>query len=85
MEMKIVDYSVETERLIIRSLKKDDYENWINSFENRYLSQNRHDKGKIDMSECTLEWFHELVNKHQKLARSDNTYIFGHYRRINFD
>lgn len=82
MEMKIVDYSVETERLIIRSLKKDDYENWINSFENRYLSQNRHDKGKIDMSECTLEWFHELVNKHQKLARSDNTYIFGVFHKL---
>lgn len=38
MEMRIVDSSVETDRLIIKSLKKDDYENWINSFGNRYLS-----------------------------------------------
>ncbi len=57
----------ETERLIIRPLKYDDYENWLSEFEKRYPSQNRHDQGKIDMSECTREWFHKLVDKHQEL------------------
>lgn len=71
------EYSSETERLVIRPLKKTDYENWLKEFENRYPSQNRHDQGKLDMSECTLEWFHHLVEKHQEFALTDSTYIFG--------
>lgn len=71
----------ETERLVIRPLKKADYENWLNEFENRYASQNRHDKGKIDMSECTQEWFHNLVDKHQELALTDTAHVFGVFRK----
>ena len=77
LQEKQFEYISETERLVIRPLKKDDYKNWLNAFENRYPSQNRHDQGKIDMSECTLEWFHQLVEKHQELALTDTTYIFG--------
>lgn len=51
------DHSSETERLIIRPLQKGDYENWLHEFKQRNPSQNRHDQGQIDMSECTLEWF----------------------------
>lgn len=47
--------------------------------ENRHPSQHRHDKGKMDMSECTLDWFHDLVDRHQELARTDAVYIFGVY------
>lgn len=42
----------QTERLVIRPLTKQDYENWFNEFNNRYPSQNRHNQGKVDMSEC---------------------------------
>lgn len=77
MEEKKFEYKIETERLITRPLTKEDYECWLNGFENRYPSQNRHDQGKIDMSECTLEWFETLVNKHQELALKDTAYIFG--------
>lgn len=31
------------------------------------------------MSECTLDWFHDLVDRHQELARTDAVYIFGVY------
>lgn len=82
MEKRTFNYNVETKKLIIRPLKKEDYENWLDSYENRHLSQNRHDQGKIDMSECTLEWFGELVNKHQELARLDHTYIFGVFHKL---
>ncbi|AWE07389.1 GNAT family N-acetyltransferase [Lysinibacillus sp. 2017] len=75
------EYNSETERLVIRPLKKTDYENWLKEFENRYPSQNRHDQGKLDMSECTLEWFCHLVDKHQELALTDTTYIFGVYSK----
>jgi len=71
----------ETERLIIRPLKYEDYANWLSEFENRNLSQNIYDKGKIDMSECTLEWFHNLVDKHQELALTDTAYVFSIFRK----
>ena len=71
----------ETERLVIRPLRKDDYENWLHEFENRHPSQHRHDQGKMNMSECTLEWFHNLVDKHQELALTDAAHIFGVLRK----
>lgn len=75
------DYVSETERLVIRPLNKDDYENWLNEHENRYPSQNRHDEGKVDMSEYTMEWFHKLIGNHQELALSDVAYVFGVFRK----
>ena len=79
--LKIFEYSSETERLVIRPLKKEDYQYWLNEFENRFPSQHRHDKGKIDMSECTFEWFANLVEKHQELALDDTAHVFGIFRK----
>ena len=83
LKVKKFEYNLETDRLIIRPLTTGDYENWLKGFENRFPSQNRHDQGKIDMSECTLEWFHNLVHKHQELALSDSTYIFGVFKKTD--
>lgn len=80
-EKEKFEYILETERLVVRPLQKADYENWLNEFENRYPSQHRHDKGKIDMSECTREWFNSLVDKHQELALTDTAHVFGVFRR----
>lgn len=41
-----------TNRLTIRPLNYDDHKDWIEGFENRYPSQYKHDKGKINMDEC---------------------------------
>jgi [ribosomal protein S5]-alanine N-acetyltransferase len=78
---RIFDVIAETERLIIRPLKSDDYQNWFNEFNNRFPSQYKHDKGRMDMSVCTEEWFHNLVNKHQELALSDVAHVFGIFRK----
>lgn len=75
------DCILETERLVVRPLKEADYKNWLQEFENRLPSQHRHDKGKIDMGECTEEWFIELVKKHQALAEKDTAYVFGVFRK----
>ncbi len=75
------DYMSETERLVIRPLQDKDYENWLHGFESRFPSQHRHDPGKMDMSECTLEWFERLVARHQELAFNDKVYIFGVFRK----
>lgn len=71
----------ETERLIVRPLKKEDYNNWLTEFESRNPSQHRHDEGKKDMSECTEEWFRQLIEKHRELAVNDIAYIFGIFRK----
>ncbi|WP_027964034.1 GNAT family N-acetyltransferase [Halalkalibacillus halophilus] len=71
----------ETERLVIRPLKNTDYENWYKEFSNRYPSKHRHDQGKMDMSECTKDWFEGLVHKHRKLAHADTAYVFGVFRK----
>lgn len=83
LKEEIFDVRSETERLVIRPLKKDDYENWLYEFEGRYPSQHRHDKGKIDMSECTRDWFNRLVDKHQKFAIEDTAHIFGVFRKAD--
>ncbi|MDX8047207.1 hypothetical protein SH601_14560 [Gracilibacillus sp. S3-1-1] len=70
-------YSAETERLVIKPLEKSDYYNWLHAFEQRYPAQHPYDKGKINMRDSTVEWFHQLVDKHQRLAKQDEMYIFS--------
>ncbi|WP_088011621.1 GNAT family N-acetyltransferase [Gottfriedia acidiceleris] len=79
--MNKFDCISETERLIIRPLKDEDFKNWLCEFENRLPSQHKYDKGKIDMSECTEEWFSNLVKKHQELASNDTAHVFGVFRK----
>ncbi|MBP2006299.1 RimJ/RimL family protein N-acetyltransferase [Halobacillus andaensis] len=35
------------------------------------------------MSECTNEWFCQLVDKHQELAFNDEAHVFGVFRKID--
>lgn len=79
--MNKFDCVSETERLVIRPLKENDFENWLSEFKNRLPSQHKYDQGKIDMSECTEEWFTNLVEKHQELAVDDIAYVFGVFRK----
>jgi [ribosomal protein S5]-alanine N-acetyltransferase len=79
--LKTFKHLTETDRLIVRPLVKEDYENWLSAFEQRSPSEHRHDQGKIDMSECTEEWFSQLVDKHQALALDDIAYVFGIFRK----
>ena len=81
MKMKTFDLFTETERLVLRPLIKDDYSIWLEGFESRYPSRHHHDPGKMDMSECTQEWFYDLVDRHQQLAIEDAAHIFGVYRK----
>ncbi|MCA0970215.1 GNAT family N-acetyltransferase [Halobacillus litoralis] len=69
--------SRKTERLVIRPLRKKDYKPWLSGFESRQPAVRKYDPGKIDMSECTKEWFAALVAKHQSLAQEDTAHVFG--------
>ncbi|MFC4320450.1 GNAT family N-acetyltransferase [Litchfieldia salsa] len=71
----------ETERLVIRPYKNDDFNNWYSQYTNRLSSQNKYDEGIVDMSVCTNVWFQSLVEKHKKLASNDVEYIFGIFHK----
>lgn len=73
--------NIESERLIIRPLRKTDYSNWVNEFTNRLPSQHKHDKGRMNMSNCSEQWFAQLVRNHQEFALADQAYIFGVFRK----
>ena len=71
----------ETDRLVLRPFQNEDYQNWLHQFEQRKPSLSKHDKGRIDMSECSEAWFEQLVEKHQALAREDKVYVLGVFRK----
>ncbi|UCZ53487.1 GNAT family N-acetyltransferase [Bacillus shivajii] len=79
--MKKFDFGTETNRLILRPFENGDYEAWLTGFENRRPSQHRHDEGKMDMNDCTEGWFHAIVDNHQKIAKEDQAYVFGVFRK----
>ncbi|CEG29470.1 GNAT family N-acetyltransferase [Bacillus sp. B-jedd] len=65
----------ETNRLVIRSLMVTDYHAWLKGFNDRMPSQHKYDDGRIDMEDCTEEWFSRLVDKYEHLAKSDSDYV----------
>ncbi|MGN5883399.1 GNAT family N-acetyltransferase [Staphylococcus simulans] len=73
--------SEETERLVIRPLEEKDYDMWMKGFCGRDVSQNPYDEGKLDMSVCTRKWYKQLIEKHQRLLKADDIYIFGIFRK----
>ncbi|KMM36498.1 GNAT family N-acetyltransferase [Guptibacillus hwajinpoensis] len=79
--MKEFNLQKETARLIIRPLRVEDYHNWLHEFNARYEAQHEFDPGKLDMSECTEEWFIALVQKHQELAMRDEAHVFGIFHK----
>lgn len=52
---------VETERLMIRPVLKEDYISWYEGFNNRLPPQYKYDDGYRDMSSSTKEWFTEWI------------------------
>ena len=46
--MNKFDCISETERLVIRPLKENDFKNWLSEFKNRLPSQHRYDHAKLD-------------------------------------
>ena len=49
----------------------------------RLPSQYKHDKGQLDMSDATVTWFHDLVERQTISAEQDDLYIWGIFDRNN--
>jgi len=72
----------ETERLVIRPLRNEDYERYLEGFRNRLPSQHKYDDDKVDLSNWTQAIFnHDVVAKLQGLADGDDVHVFGVFRK----
>ncbi|WP_411747764.1 GNAT family N-acetyltransferase [Psychrobacillus psychrotolerans] len=73
---------IETERFIIRPFQKEDYSNWYEQFDNRMPSQYTYDDGRpLNMLTSTEEWFVEWIEGFNELAKKDEMYILGIFRK----
>lgn len=70
-----------TKRLILRPQQPRDYEAWYAGFAGRLPSLGKYDEGPVDLSECDLQYFSNLCQRHQKRALQDRDYIFGVFMR----
>lgn len=73
--------TIETERLMLRPQRPDDYEQWYEGFARRWPSVNPYDRGWQNMTECSRDWFANLCEHHQKIAIEDKTYVLGVFSR----
>lgn len=80
--MDISNLQIETERLILRPYKKEDYLNWYTQFDNRLPSQYKYDDGKpLNMSTFTEDWYIDWINGFDQSAMKDEMYILGIFRK----
>ncbi|MCM3454315.1 GNAT family N-acetyltransferase [Heyndrickxia oleronia] len=72
----------ETNRLILRPFKKEDYSNWYTQFDQRLPSQYKYDDGRpSDMETSTEAWFTNWIEGFEEMANKDETYILGVFRK----
>ena len=73
---------IETDRLILRPYKKEDYQNWYEQFDGRKASQYKYDEGRPhDMTRSTEGWFTNWIKNFSLLAKRDEMYILGIFRK----
>lgn len=70
-----------TKRLIIRPLELQDHENWRQTHSMLRPAKNQWDESAWDDSHLTLKKFKELLKEQKDLARKDQFYQFGIFRR----
>lgn len=76
------DLTIETERLILRPFKNNDYQEWSKGFNDRLPSQYKYDEGyDPDSSEYTKKWFIDWIQGFHDDAEEDDLYILGIFRK----
>lgn len=73
---------IETERLVLRPYKKEDYHNWYQQFNDRLPSQYKYDDGRpSNLSKNTEEWFINWIEGFHQSAKEDKMYNLGIFRK----
>ena len=76
------DLMIETERLILRPFKNDDYKTWSKGFNDRLPSQHKYDEGyDTDSSQYTKKWFIDWIGEFHEDSEKDELYILGIFRK----
>jgi [ribosomal protein S5]-alanine N-acetyltransferase len=70
-------FTIETERLILRPQRPDDYESWLAGFSGRLPAQHPYDDGLVNLDHCDRAWFEQLCQRHQQEAITDQFFILG--------
>ena len=72
---------IETDRLILRSFREEDYENWLTGFNNRLPSRYKYDEGYVNMEKATREWFYNWIKGFEESKDNDEMYVLGIFRK----
>ncbi|KMK75861.1 GNAT family N-acetyltransferase [Alkalihalobacillus pseudalcaliphilus] len=76
------EFMIETERLMIRPLEKNDYEQWFLGFSQRYPSLHHHDDGRPSNLEASNKaWFEDWVTGFELAQLEDRFYQLGVFRK----
>lgn len=74
--------TTETKRLIIRRYTEDDYAAWWEGYKDRLPSTYKHDEGNDgDAAFYTRSWYKDWLEEFDELAKKDDTYLFGVFRK----
>ncbi|MHD0381738.1 GNAT family N-acetyltransferase [Staphylococcus simulans] len=72
-----------TERLEVRPMNTEDYEQWVKGYAGRAMPQSPFDEGCLEISHYSKAWFQRLIAQQQALIQSDDTYVFGVFRKAD--
>lgn len=76
------DLQTETERLVLRLLREEDYPNWFEQYGNRLPAQYKYDDGRPkNLSAYTQELFINWISKFDESANEDKMYNLGVFRK----
>ena len=78
---KLQDYAYETENIIIRARRLEDYKTFIDAYVSQEPSLRKYDKGFQDMRFATKKWYKEKLKLWDSLASKDVAYLFGVFRK----
>jgi len=71
---------IETERLVIRPLRAEDFDAWQAGYAACAPSKNRFDEGRVDLEGLDRAWFAAKVLQWDALAEEDVAYLFHVFR-----
>ena len=66
-----------TPRLVLRPYRPADHQTWFEALVNPLAKKNKYDREPFLAVQCRKVDFLKLIRRHEKLARQDDTYIYG--------